>query len=167
MDPLQLSPFVVIGIILLAIWRELRVANRPRRVNAEFSVLPLSTSALSKISPGSSASITARVNSAFRPDRLFVSNAGEGASAWVINDIKVGGRSVFAQSGDIPADMFATSSIDSFVKFPVVLPSQSVEVIITNNGKTEQPFYASICGASLKKSRAAKKVMAELSASSN
>jgi hypothetical protein len=165
MDPLQLAPFVVIGILLIAIWRELRVANRPRRTKAEFSVLPLSTGV--KIATGSSASITARVNNAFRPDRLFVSNAGEGAHAWVINDIKVGGRSVFAQSGDIPADMFATSSIDNFVKFPVVLPSQSVEVVVTNTGKTEQPFYASICGAQLKKSRAAKKVVAELSASSN
>ena len=34
-----------------------------------------------------------------------------------MNDIKIGNRSQFVQSGDVPGDLFATNAIDTFVRF--------------------------------------------------
>jgi hypothetical protein len=131
-------------------------------------VLPLSTGS-SRITPGQSAQITARPQfCAFRPERLFVSDAStpyngswwkrlwpwykapqaKGAADWIINDIRIGNRSQFAQSGDIPADMFRSSSIDSFVSFETAQIAMDVVLVVTYVGANPEGevFYASMIG---------------------
>ena len=53
------------------------------------------------------------------------STAG-GAADWIVNDIKIGNRSQFSQAGDVPGDMFANTSIDSFVTFETAQTAMDV-----------------------------------------
>ncbi len=150
--------YVILTVILgalVAIWRELRITNHATRARRSIDrvILPLSTGVTVKSSH--SAQIEARPNEAFKPDRLFVSAAGTsgGAANWVINDIKIGGKSIFLQHGDIPGDMFATNAVDGFVSFRAAEPGQTVLVIVTYIGSNESgvPFFASMVGPSVKK----------------
>ena len=112
-------------------------------------VLPLSVGA--PVLPTHSCSIKGRVQSdGFWPDCLTISNAGTagGAADWIVNDIKIAGRSQFLQSGDVPGDVFATNAVDSFIHFEVAKAAMDVEIIVTYIGKNEKgcPFFASITG---------------------
>ncbi len=122
-------------------------AASPSRAGRE--VLPMSTGVA--ILPTQSAQITARPQRvAFRPERVFISAAGTtgGAADWIVNDIKIGNRSQFSQSGDIPGDMFATNAIDGFVSFETAQTAMDVVMVVTYIGSSESgvPFYASIVG---------------------
>jgi len=119
----------------------------PGRAGRE--VLPMSTGVA--ILPTQSAQITARPQRvAFRPERVFISAAGTsgGAADWVVNDIKIGNRSQFSQSGDVPGDMFATNAIDGFVSFETAQTAMDVVMVVTYIGLNESgvPFFASIVG---------------------
>jgi hypothetical protein len=122
-------------------------APGPDRAGRE--VLPMSTGVA--ILPTQSAQITARPQRvAFRPERVFISAAGTsgGAADWVVNDIKIGNRSQFSQSGDVPGDMFATNAIDGFVSFETAQTAMDVVMVVTYIGLNESgvPFFASIVG---------------------
>jgi hypothetical protein len=119
---------------------------------ASRQVLPMNTGT-TPVPIGLTAQITSRPQRvAFRPERVFVSAAdtGGGGSAanWIINDITIGNRSQFAQSGALPGDMFATQAIDSFVTFETAQTAMDVVMIVTYQGATEggTPFYGSIIG---------------------
>jgi hypothetical protein len=119
----------------------------PDRAGRE--VLPMSTGVA--ILPTQSAQITARPQRvAFRPERVFISAAGTsgGAADWVVNDIKIGNRSQFSQSGDVPGDMFATNAIDGFVSFETAQTAMDVVMVVTYIGLNESgvPFFGSIVG---------------------
>jgi hypothetical protein len=143
---------VAIMIGLAAIWRELRMINGPARARgwSEHVILPMSTSA--KVSRNESAEITGRVDHAFNPQRICISNAGTngGSADWLVNDIKLAGKSIFEQSGDIPGDMFAIGPevLDRFFTFRAIEPGQSVQIVVTYIGTTEGgvPFIAAIEG---------------------
>jgi hypothetical protein len=112
-------------------------------------ILPLSTGV--SVLPKQSLSVKGRVQSdGFWPDHLTISNAGteHGAADWVVNDIRIAGRSQFLQAGDLPGDMFATNAVDSFMRFEVAKASMEVEIIVTYMGTNEKgcPFFASITG---------------------
>ena len=122
-------------------------APGPERAARE--VLPMSTGVA--ILPTQSAQITARPQRvAFRPERVFISAAGTtgGAADWIVNDIKIGNRSQFSQSGDVPGDMFATNAIDGFVSFETAQTAMDVVMVVTYIGTNESgvAFYASIVG---------------------
>ena len=119
----------------------------PDRAGRE--VLPMSTGVA--ILPTQSAQITARPQRvAFRPERVFISAAGTsgGAADWVVNDIKIGNRSQFSQSGDVPGDMFATNAIDGFVSFETAQTAMDVVMVVTYIGLNESgcPFFGSVVG---------------------
>ena len=121
----------------------------PGPAHAGREVLPMSTGVA--ILPTQSAQITARPQRvAFRPERVFISAAGTsgGAADWVVNDIKIGNRSQFSQSGDVPGDMFATNAIDGFVSFETAQTAMDVVMVVTYIGLNESgvPFFASIVG---------------------
>jgi hypothetical protein len=147
--------------------KKIAESEMPKAPIASREVLPLSTGV--RVNPGQSAQITARPQrSAFRPERLFVSDSGsmnngpwwkrlwpwysapqsKGASDWVINDIRIGSRSQFSQSGDIPADMFRSGAIDSFVTFETAQVAMDVALIVTYIGPNPrgEVFYASMIG---------------------
>ena len=52
----------------------------------------------------------------------------------IINDVTIGNRSQFAQSGALPGDMFANNSIDSFVTFETAQTAMDVTMIVTYIG---------------------------------
>ena len=159
MEISTMLPVILMGAILLglvAIWRELRIVNGATRARrwSERVVLPMSASQ-AKVKPGQSAEITARGNHSFKPERIHISNAGTpgGAVDWIVNDIKLAGKSVFEQSGDIPGDMFATGAVNSFLTFRTIEPGQSVQMIVTYIGPKDDgvPFYASLVGTVARK----------------
>jgi hypothetical protein len=118
----------------------------PERAGRE--ILPMS-SGTQVILPNHSASITARPQRvAFRPERVFISENGDGAANWLVNDILIGNRSQFSQAGQIPGDIFATTAIDSFVSFETAQTAMDVVMVITYVGPTSdgQPFYGAIIG---------------------
>lgn len=112
-------------------------------------VLPLSSG--TPVKPNQTIRVTGRGQSdGFWPDQLTISNAGTngGAADWIVNDIKIAGRSQFIQSGDIPGDMFATKAVNTFILFEVAKAGRDVEVVATYIGTNENgcPFYAAITG---------------------
>lgn len=130
-------------------------------------VLPFSIGV--SILPGQSAEIKARPQRmAFRPERVFISGADpaykapwwkrmwpwyskpehNGAADWLVNDIKIGGRSQFSQAGDIPGDMFGTTAIDSFVSFETAQLGMDVVIVVTYIGACPKGhrFYGAMIG---------------------
>lgn len=112
-------------------------------------VLPLSTGV--PILPKQTCSVKGRVQSnGFWPDRLAISNASteRGAADWIVDDIKIAGRSQFLQSGPVQGDLFATEAVNSFIRFEVAKAGTDVEIIMTYIGTNVNgcPFYASITG---------------------
>src|SRR5262245_34728730 len=66
--------------------------------------LPLSSGV--NLLPGTKAVITSRPQDPFRPERIVI---GGNPESWIVNDIKVGNRSQFSQSGDVPGAVFSVS----------------------------------------------------------
>lgn len=113
-------------------------------------VLPLSSNNTSVL-PTQAVTVTGRVErEGFWPDHLYISSAGTsgGAADWVVNDIRIAGKSQFLQTGDVPGDMFATNAISSFMRFEAARAGASVEIVATYIGINEKgcPLYASITG---------------------
>lgn len=111
---------------------------------ADRVVLPMSSGV--NILPNTSAQITSRPqNVAFRPERLII---GGTPGDWIVNDIKVGNRSQFSQSGDVPGEMFAATTIDSFVSFETVQTAMDFVVLVTFVGASESgaPFVCGVLG---------------------
>jgi len=128
----------------------LREMDQPSMANRQ--VLPMNTGT-TPVPIASTAQITSRPQRvAFRPERVFVSSTdigGSGSAAnWIVNDITIGNRSQFAQSGALPGDMFSNVAIDSFVTFETAQTAMDVVMIVTYQGGTEggTPFYGSIIG---------------------
>ena len=122
-------------------------APGPERAGRE--ILPMSSG--EALDTGESAQITARPQRvAFRPERVFIGGGGteNGAADWIVNDIKIGNRSQFSQAGDIPGDIFANTSIDSFVSFETAQTAMDVVMVVTYIGLSQggAAFYGAIIG---------------------
>lgn len=86
------------------------------------TVLPIATRASIK-----KATIRVRIAAALKITQMEIENGHD----WIINDVRVDGKSAFRQDGDIPGDMFATGSIDSFVEWP---DGRFIELDVTHVG---------------------------------
>ena len=122
-------------------------APPPTRANRD--ILPMSTGV--PILPTQSAQITGRPQTVvFAINRFLISNAGTagGAADWIVNDIKIGNRSQFVQSGDVPGDLFAVNAIDTFVRFDTAQTAMDVVVVVTYIGLNEcgAPFFGAMVG---------------------
>jgi hypothetical protein len=122
-------------------------APAPTRANRD--ILPMSTGV--PILPTQSAQITGRPQTiVFSINRFLISNAGTagGAADWIVNDIKIGNRSQFVQSGDVPGDLFAVNAIDTFVRFDTAQTAMDVVVVVTYIGLNEcgAPFFGAMVG---------------------
>ena len=125
------------------------VVEAPPPTQANRDILPMSTGV--PILPTQSAQITGRPQVlAYRCGRFLISNAGTagGAADWIVNDIKIGNRSQFVQSGDVPGDLFATNAIDTFVRFETAQTAMDVVVVVTYIGLNESgcPFFGAMIG---------------------
>ena len=116
---------------------------------AERSVLPLSSG--KAVKPWEKITVRGELkrSAAFRPERVFVSGAFTvaGSADWVINDVRVDGKTQFLQDGGVPGDMFATNAIDGFVSFERC--EKEIEMDVTYIGSNSEgcPFYGSVVGA--------------------
>jgi hypothetical protein len=120
------------------------LVDRPGPTRADRVLLPMSSGV--SILPNTSAQITSRPqNVAFRPERVIIGGA---PGDWIVNDIKVGNRSQFSQSGDVPGETFAATTIDSFVSFETVQTAMDFVMLVTYIGASESgaPFYCSVLG---------------------
>ncbi len=125
------------------------VVDAPPPTQANRDILPMSTGV--PILPTQSAQITGRPQTlVFKIGRFLISNAGTagGAADWIVNDIKIGNRSQFVQSGDVPGDLFATNAIDTFVRFESAQTAMDVVVVVTYIGLNESgcPFFGAMVG---------------------
>jgi hypothetical protein len=125
------------------------VVDAPLPTEANRDILPMSTGV--PILPTQSAQITGRPQTlVYKIGRFVISNAGTagGAADWIVNDIKIGNRSQFVQSGDVPGDMFATNAIDTFVRFASAQTAMDVVVVVTYIGLNESgcPFFGAMVG---------------------
>ena len=125
------------------------VVDAPLPTQANRDILPMSTGV--PILPTQSAQITGRPQVlVFKIGRFMISNAGTagGCADWIVNDIKIGNRSQFVQSGDVPGDMFASNAIDTFVRFEAAQTAMDVVVCVTYIGLNESgcPFFGAMCG---------------------
>ena len=125
------------------------VVTAPMPTQANRDILPMSTGV--PILPTQSAQITGRPQTlVFKIGRFVISNAGTagGAADWIVNDIKIGNRSQFVQSGDVPGDLFATNAIDTFVRFEAAQTAMDVVVVVTYIGLNESgaPFFGAMVG---------------------
>jgi hypothetical protein len=125
------------------------VVDAPLPTQANRDILPMSTGV--PILPTQSAQITGRPQTlVFKIGRFVISNAGTagGAADWIVNDVKIGNRSQFVQSGDVPGDLFATNAIDTFVRFESAQTAMDVVVVVTYIGLNESgcPFFGAMVG---------------------
>ncbi len=123
--------------------------DRPGPTRADRVVLPMSSGV--EILPNTSAQITSRPQDvAFRPERIVIGQAGtdKGAADWIVNDVKVGNKSQFSQSGDVPGDLFAATTIDSYVSFATVQTAMDFVMLVTYTGTNEAgaKFYCAVLG---------------------
>jgi len=125
------------------------LVNAPLPTRANRDILPMSTGV--PILPTQSAQITGRPQVVvYDIGRLLISNAGTagGAADWIVNDIKIGNRSQFVQSGDVPGDLFAVNAIDTFVRFDSAQTAMDVVLVVTYIGLNESgcPFFGAMVG---------------------
>jgi hypothetical protein len=98
------------------------------------------------ILPNTSAQITSRPqNVAFRPERIII---GGSPSDWIVNDIKVGNRSQFSQSGDVPGEVFSVTAMDATFSMETVQTAMDFVMIVTYVGSKESgaPFVCAVLG---------------------
>ena len=143
---------ILVGLLLIGLLAALRVGLAQSRGRHRV-VLPLSCGI--PILPTQSVQITGRSqHDAFRPERIFISNACTegGAADWIVNEIRIAGQSQLAQSGDLPGDMFAPNAVSTLATFDEVDPQDDVQIVVTYIGlnKTGAPFFASIVGTRCK-----------------
>ena len=98
------------------------------------TVLPIATK--NRLLPTVTTTISAVLDRPLEIDMLEIEDTGTsgGAADWVVNDIRIDGTTQFAQSGDIPGDMFAANALDGFVKFQ---PGTRIELVVTYIGLDE------------------------------
>jgi hypothetical protein len=68
--------------------------------------------------------------------RLVIDDAGTagGPADWIVNDMRVNGKSQFSQSGDMPGDIFRMDVIDNFVSIDRCPAGCSFEIVVTYIG---------------------------------
>jgi len=82
--------------------------------------------------------IGARVESApLQVSRLEIEDGWD----WIVNDLRINGHTQFAQSGDIPGDMFSTDAIASFVSLEECAEGGEIEVDVTYIGADEGAIF--------------------------
>ncbi len=106
--------------------------------------LPLSSGV--NLLPGARAVVTSRPQDPFRPERIVI---GGNPESWVVSDIKVGNRSQFSQSGDIPGAVFSVSSKGTGLEFETVQTAMDFSILVTYIGdkKEGEPLLACALGS--------------------
>lgn len=118
------------------------LVQRQAPTHADRILLPMTSSG----NITASAAITARPqNVAYRPERIIV---GGTPTNWLIDDIKVGNRSQFAQAGSMPAEAFAATSFDAHVSMETVQTAMDfvIQVTFVGTASAGEQFRAVVFG---------------------
>ena len=114
-------------------------------VNQSRITMPISSNM--NILPRVSAQIVSRPPQGypFRPDRLII---GQPAEDWVINDIRIG--QLTQVSGDLPGELFSSTMIEGFIRFPVVQATMDLALTVRYVGgdPAGRPFNGAFIGQS-------------------
>jgi hypothetical protein len=110
------------------------------------TILPIESA--TAIAAGVTSNVTARPQDlAFKPERLIIPSTI--APDFLIVDIKVGNRSQFTQSGNVPGEAFIPNSDDAMVDFDTLQTSQDFVMIVQNISGASRTFRAALFGHAL------------------
>lgn len=113
------------------------VGQKPRQ---RPTIVPIASK--SPLLPAAKATtITAHVrNAPFQMERLEIDDEGTagGSADWIVQDLRINGRSQFVHPGNIPGDLFSTTAIDTFVKLEACEAGSAIEVDVIYIGLNER-----------------------------
>ncbi len=110
------------------------------------TILPIESAAA--IAAGATATVSARPQDiAFKPERLIIPSTL--APDFLIVDVKVGNRSQFTQSGNVPGEAFMPNTNDAMVDFDTLQTSQDFIMIVQNISGAARTFRAALFGHAL------------------
>ena len=118
------------------------LVDRQGPSRADRILLPMSSSG----NVTGSATITARPqNVAYRPERIVI---GGTPANWTISDIKVGNRSQLSQAGDLPGELFANNTVDTYVSMETVQTAMDfvIQVTFIGTNSAGEQFRAGVVG---------------------
>lgn len=128
---------------------ELSGTAKPSDISDQRAVscfLPVSTDV--PILPTQSAQITGRTRSPFLLERLVIADP----DGWIVNDIKIGNRSLLAQSGDLPGQAFSSQAVGCAVTFGPVGKLMDCVIITTRSESLESAgFFSGVQGRLLQR----------------
>lgn len=109
--------------------------------------MPLPFSSNGPVETQRKVTLSRKLAAPFKPQRVFISGLGpNGSSDWVVEDIRVDGRSQFNQLGSVPGDMFSHQSTDGFVTFDTANDTIQMDVRFIGNNGRGMPFYGGMIG---------------------
>lgn len=112
---------------------------------ARRQVLPMESTGT--VAAGASVTITSRPQTiAFKPERIVIPSTI--APLFIVNDVKVGNRSQFVQSGSLPGEAFLPTLFDGQMEMDTVQTSQDFVMQITNVSGAAVQFRAAVYGKS-------------------
>ena len=118
---------------------ELSGTAKPPKVERGVSCfLPLSTDV--PILATQSAQITGRSKSAFLLERVVIADPDD----WIVNDIKIGNRSLYAQSGDLPGQAFSSRAVGCELTLDPVPKIMNFAIVTTRGEGCEEAGFC--CG---------------------
>lgn len=115
----------------------------PRKARRQ--VLPMASTGA--VAAGTSVTITSRPQTiAFKPERVIIPSTI--APLFTVDDIKVGNKSQFVQSGSLPGEAFLPTLFDGQMEMDTVQTSQDFVMQITNISGAAVTFRAAVYGKS-------------------
>ena len=97
------------------------------------------------IAAGTSAQVVAEPQRAFKPEALIIDDSI--APDFLINEIKIGTRTLFVNSNGVPASMFrADGVLGRLLLNKTGQVSQQLVIDVTNISTSARPFYAAMVG---------------------
>lgn len=88
-----------------------------------------------RVLPKAVVQVTERLQMPFRAEQIVIE---ERPFDWVVNDIRIGNRHQFAQSGDVPGDLFGPDAVVGALSFETAQRGQPFVIIATYIGKNPE-----------------------------
>lgn len=96
---------------------------------------------------GATVTIVYSTEELFRPERFIIDELT--GDDFIIEDILVGTRSMFASTGEVKASIFRPDAVDANVHFDSANVGNKIKVIVRNTNAAARTFYGSFIGTSV------------------
>jgi hypothetical protein len=112
-------------------------------------VYPLAVASTGNVVAGTTVTLTAAPQAAFKPQRFIV--ASNIAPAFTINSIRIGARlqTVDGSETGVPATVYSEVAQNNLMDFDTVQPGITISVRVTNISAVDQPFVGTFIGPAL------------------